>query len=653
MLSNMKSIKTLQVPDFVWKSQFEPGAELGFLVQPHFMTTVEETTWRAKYLFTKKIITENHKIAANLKRRWDLSADLIHKIRDTRNCEEANIYDVEPDALTDRFGFNVDRDQVLVCQSLPQRITDANGSFRSTGVKIQADGCLKRLVAKGMYVSYIGSGKLRFVSGFRFLPGGEKLGLINAEDEEYVQLHTPTSYSSTLVMWVATSEYGVRGISVAPLGIDYAFERYDDVYVNRKMLKTNSSGIEIEKFVITVGLSEVTSLCIYSKNFINGGDLERQEWFIQRYSWSPTIPPTFSKYPIDVNHDIFCGNLNYITEQARREAAALDHIMFNERPVIRFTCWLGSNSEIYGIGILVEGEDKPLVMGKTTEFSTDAALEKGEVITSLDIFLGGRECLPVGVSLNTSRGVAFHFIIPNLADAPRKHSLEARSRTEIVGLFAGFTRAFSKTPLSQLLALGIITSLVKGPSTVEEDRGSRKFPSNPQLRLWNEATDGPCPRDILWNSQQHLGYFISTAPVANCKLLECYVQDNHHGYRITGICVSYGKEPDSLQQAPMVLGRLSSAATKTIFEIESDRGEYIVAADVYIKSIKMSSTVEPPLAVTGIVFWTSSRRKISCGKCQAEYASKVLPLRTSIEEDFILKWIYSTNIDYLTNVKDI
>ncbi|KAF3169048.1 hypothetical protein TWF225_009452 [Orbilia oligospora] len=650
-LSKMKSFKTLQVPDFVWKSQFDLGAELGFLVQPHFMTDVAETTWQAKYLFTKKIISENYRAAANLKRRWDIFTSLVHKLRDTDNCDEANIYDLDPEGPRE-FGYNVDQDQALVCQSLPQKLHpgDTNGILHSEGVKIRAGGNLKRFVTTGMYVSYTGAGKLRFVSGFRFLPGGEKLGLINPEDEEYV--HLQKAMASTQVIWVATSKYGIRNITIVPRGIDYLFENLEDVYVNRKMLIIKPEGIEISKFAVTVGLSEITSLCIYSPNFINGGDLDRQEWFVQRYSWSPTIPPIFSKHRMDIDHDSFCGHLNYITERARHEAACLDHIVFANLSAVRFTCWLGTRLEICGIGVFIEGKETPLVIGTKTDFSTDAAIEKDEAIISLELLIGGKDSLPVGLSVRTDRGVAFHFIIPNLPQKPRKHTLDVGKDKEIVGIFAGFNGSLSNSPIFQILALGTISSGRRSLPTNETETRARKTPSNPQLRLWNESTDGPCPKDILLNDKHHLGYFISTAPLANCKSLECYVQDNHYGYCITGICLSYGKEADSPQQCPAVLGHLSSTATKNILEIEADRGEYIVAVDVYIRKVKLAPNLEFSLAVVGIVFWTSSRRKISCGKCQAEYASKVLPLRTSIEEDFVLKWIYSRNVDYLTNVKE-
>ncbi|KAF3262365.1 hypothetical protein TWF192_007039 [Orbilia oligospora] len=388
-LSKMKSFKTLQVPDFVWKSQFDLGSELGFLVQPHFMIDAAETTWQAKYLFTKKIISENYRSAANLKRRWDIFTSLVHKLRDTDNCDEANIYDLDPEGPAREFGYNVDQDQALVCQSLPQKLHPGDTN--------------RGLHCEGMYVSYTGAGKLRFVSGFRFLPGGEKLGLINPEDEEYV--HLQMAMASTQVIWVATSKYGIRSV-------------------------------------------------------------------------------------------------------------------------------------------FIEGKETPLVIGTKTDFSTDAAIEKDEAIISLELLIGGKDSLPVGLSVRTDRGVAFHFIIPNLPQKPRKHTLDVGKDKEIVGIFAGFN---------------------------------------------------------------------------GC---------------------------------PAVLGHLSSTATKNTFEIESDRGEYIVAVDVYIRKIKLAPNLEFSLAVVGIVFWTSSRRKISCGKCQAEYASKVLPLRTSIEEDFVLKWIYSRNIDYLTNIKE-
>ncbi|KAK6515185.1 hypothetical protein TWF506_007530 [Arthrobotrys conoides] len=397
-LSKMKSIKTLQVPDFVWKSQFELGAELGFLVQPHFMATEADITWRAKYLFTKKIVSENHRAAANLKRRWDIFTNLVHRLRDTHNCDEANIYDSDPEGSAKQFGFNVDQDQALVCQSLPQRLGDINGTSHSEGVKIQAYGSLKRFVTTGMYVSYTGAGKLRFVSGFRFLPGGEKLGLINAEDEEYIHLKTATA--NTQALWVATSKCGIRSISVVPREVNYVFERLDDVHVNRKALVIKSEGIEITKFAVTVGLSEITSLCIYSPNFINGGDLDRQQWFIQRYSWSPTIPPTFLRHRMDIDHDSFCGHLNYITERARYEAAPLEHIVFTNLSVIRFTCWLGSRLEICGIGVFVEGKDTPLLLGAKTELSTDAAIEKDEAIISLELLIGGKDALPVGISVS-------------------------------------------------------------------------------------------------------------------------------------------------------------------------------------------------------------------------------------------------------------
>ncbi|KAK6531062.1 hypothetical protein TWF281_007888 [Arthrobotrys megalospora] len=647
-LSGIKSAKTLQVPDFVWKSQFNLGAELGYLVQPHFMIDLADT-WRAKYMFTKQIIAQNKSTAANLKRRWSIFTDLVYKLRDTENCDEAGLIDLESGPI-EWLAHKVDRDQALICQSLPQRPISLHGSFHSDGVKPHASGMLGRFITTGVCISYTGEGKLRFVSGFRFLPGGERLGFINSQDEEYIQLNTPNT--GTQVMWVATSKYGVRSILVVPVGVDCTFDNFDDVYVNRRMLRTKPSGIEIDKFVITVGLSEVASIYIHSPDFVSLENLDLQESLIQQYSWSPTIIPVFSKHRIEVDHYSFYSYKRYAPEQARFESASLQHILFTEQNIVRFTCWLDTTLRISGIGVFVEGQDAPLVVGTRTEFSNDVVLEGDEALTKIDLFTGN-DYLPVGLSVHTNRGIAFHFIVSGLTYAPRKRTLDAGEGREIVGLFAGFNTSLPNTP--RLLALGIITSNLRNRAVLDSRTAiTRKEPLNPQLRVWNETTDGICPKDVALNSPMQIGHFISTAPLASCRSLECYVQDNYLGYRITGICIFYGKEADSPQRCPVVLGRLSGTATKTVFEIHSNQGEYILAADVYLRKLKSDNNTSGfSLGVVGVVFWTSSRRKISCGKCQAECATKVISLRISIEDDLILKWVYAENIDYLTSTREI
>ncbi|KAK6329638.1 hypothetical protein TWF730_006185 [Orbilia blumenaviensis] len=670
-LSGIKSSATLQVPDFVWKAQFDLGAELGYLIQPHYMIALVEATWRAKYLFTKKILSENYKAAENLKRRWSLFSGLVHKLRDTEDCEEANLCDPESEYTS--YLYKRDRDQSLVCQGLPQAQIVVNGNYHCDGVQIRAGGSLRDVTATAMYVSFIGEGKLRFVSGLRFLPGGERLGLINSQDEEFIQLNTPSS--SIRVIWVATSNYGIRSISVAPVGIDYTFQNFNDVYVSRKMLRTKPDGIKISRLDITVGLSELSGLYMDSPDFISTKNLDLQEWFIQRYTWSPTIPPISSKQPIEISidHYSFCGHLNYAAGQAIYETAVLEYVAFAEKKVSRITCWLKSTHslEICGIGMLLEGCDTPYIMGTKTELSTDAVLESGETILEIELFVGRNDCSHAGLSVRTDRGIPFYFALADTPYTPQKHTLGANSGDEIVGLFAGFNKPLSGIQPCQLLALGVITSKARS-RIAESEVISEKHPSNPQLRHWDEARDGICPKDILPHNrayprkppyQQSPVYFISTAPLGNCKSLECYIEDNQYGYRITGICVTYGKEADTPQRKSAVLGRLSGASTKAVFEIQSDQGEYIMAADIYIRKVDLpglfsggsftrpepSEQQEAKLIVVGVVFWTSSRRKVSCGKCQAQYATKVVPLRTSIEDDLILKWIYTENIDYLVN----
>ncbi|EPS43409.1 hypothetical protein H072_2658 [Dactylellina haptotyla CBS 200.50] len=656
-LNKIKSNKTLQVPDYIWKSQFQLGGELGFVIDPRFSKDKPGTLWYPRYLFAKEALSESPLASKNLKRRWGIFSNLVHKIIDTDYSIPCNISPFDNDEDIESRSKFLDGlyYQDLEIRVMPQReLEDDLGPLLCDGVKTisYGDVNVQHFQTTGVNISYTGEGRLRFISGFQFQPGNEIVGLINSNDSVYVSFRA--SSPTLIVLWIARSNYGIHSILTSELGYEPVFPPIDSLSVTRRFLETGPDGIKVTDFYIGMGTSEITELGIRSPQIKDREGLERQEWFIQSYSWSPNVPPVFSNRYIEIDHYSFCGGNIYTDKSLRRYAPPLQYILFAEEKITRFGCWFNFDRQICGIGFFPKETDTPLIIGTSTKLSMDVVLEENDILTSIDFVTEGLGGPVVGLTVHSTSGEVFHFLLSrsNPSRKNRKNVLSVESGRQIAGIFGGFWDEDNpRNP--RLTALGIITSHRKTPPTTQIKPNTVGRAGNPVFQIEKTFTDGTLPRELVPNLNDP--FLTSSATLYNCSSIDCYILEDQFDSQITGLGVHYGEDTEiqNTRRRPATLGRICGRKLmKSSFDVQTDQGEYITAVNVFIKKIYVPRFSKQPIRVIGMVFWTSTKRKMSFGKCDVEYATKVIYMRTNIENDLAIKWIYSEDFDYVLNWKD-
>ncbi|KAK6544793.1 hypothetical protein TWF694_001476 [Orbilia ellipsospora] len=535
--------------------------------------------------------------------------------------------------------LNGSYDSGLAIRVLQQAETierSGSGPSYCDGVITTSCGNIGPFKTTGMRISYIGEGKLRFVSGFRFLPGGEPIGLINDQDISYVPLSA--TRSKTLVLWVLSSNHGIRDIITTEMGIEPGFSNVSDSIITRRFLGTGPDGIHVKDFYIGLGISEVTEIGIRSPNIKDREGLDREEWFLQSYSWTPRIPPTFLRRDIQLDHYSFVGESMYSNRQERKRAPPMQYAVFDDKKISRLGCWLNSNHEICGMSFFLEASDNPLVIGSTTELSVDTAIGDDDILTSIDIFMHGENGPIISLIVR---------IFSAIPIAPPSETNDKSSEPRLSSLGIITSHNISRIAIetgSRLKDKSIVRNLDSYlvPETIK----------NPRFQSLDDI-EGPMSRlHFLKAVKGKQPLFVSTSRLVNCCAIDCYVQDNPYQYRITGLCIHHDKDPDQPQsgQQPITLGSICRRGlTKTTFNIHSDEGEYIIAINIYMGRMPLRTTEETGTHVVGIFIWTSNDRKLSVGRCNVDAAMKVYYLRSPIDDDLAIQWVFTGHFDYVFN----
>ncbi|KAK6522760.1 hypothetical protein TWF281_002196 [Arthrobotrys megalospora] len=131
----------------------------------------DELSWFLRYLNVRVRVKMDESATGALKnyrRVWGICAGLL---------------DIIGDAGRGKIEGTEDRGVTLLDFLVGHRL---RVFLPKTGSGMERYFRLGSLKATGVMVSYVGSGNMRFVSGLRFLPGGERIGIINLEDEVHL-----------------------------------------------------------------------------------------------------------------------------------------------------------------------------------------------------------------------------------------------------------------------------------------------------------------------------------------------------------------------------------------------------------------------------------------------------------------------------------
>ncbi|EGX48396.1 hypothetical protein AOL_s00080g25 [Orbilia oligospora ATCC 24927] len=185
--------RRVRVPEGVWKREFRVRGEVGWADEEGYWAGREDMSWFERFLNVRLRIGMDEKgvgSLVNLKRVFRVCEGVLDVIVDV---DKGRVEGEEGEDLLDKRGF-----KVVV---LPKGRGEVDKYLKLEGLK-----------AKGVMVSYTGSGKMRFVSGMRFLPGGEGIGIVNLEDEVYCELFSKVP-GGVMVLKVCFGEFGIKSIT--------------------------------------------------------------------------------------------------------------------------------------------------------------------------------------------------------------------------------------------------------------------------------------------------------------------------------------------------------------------------------------------------------------------------------------------------------
>ncbi|KAK6344836.1 hypothetical protein TWF718_006788 [Orbilia javanica] len=183
--------RRVRVPEGIWKREFGVRGGLGWARHAVSGKGREGLTWFERFLNARAIIRFDGELGciANWRRVFGVWEGILDVISDV---EGAKVEGVEEEGSgVPRRGFKV----VVPRGRGGEGRYLGLGGFRTTGVM----------------VSYTGSGRMRFVSGMRFLPGGEAVGIVNLGDEVYCELFGKGG-GDLMVLRVRFGEFGVRSV---------------------------------------------------------------------------------------------------------------------------------------------------------------------------------------------------------------------------------------------------------------------------------------------------------------------------------------------------------------------------------------------------------------------------------------------------------
>ncbi|KAK6338807.1 hypothetical protein TWF696_009616 [Orbilia brochopaga] len=255
----------LEVPDSLWQAQFGPRGEVWHTTRDGLYENMEGLSALTRFLITHGDLgTEPIR---KLRRVCDISLTMLDVVSDVRNGEICNVEGVGGDS---KLGSDVQGEHWLAVELEAQENINGSGTNRCIGVQTLAAGRVGPFQATGVFVCYAGSGAMRFVSGLQFLPGGEKIGLVNTGDQSYLCLCATTADAAAvdMVLWTASNEYGIRDLTVAKTTERPCWRPSPQMTrFQGRGIRLEKAGVEVAEVSIGIDVWKMTRFAIKSRNF--------------------------------------------------------------------------------------------------------------------------------------------------------------------------------------------------------------------------------------------------------------------------------------------------------------------------------------------------------------------------------------------------
>ncbi|KAF3178551.1 hypothetical protein TWF225_007857 [Orbilia oligospora] len=246
--------RRVRVPEGVWKREFRVRGEVGWADEEGYWASREDISWFERFLNVRLMIGLDEigvGSLTNLKRVFGVCEGVLDVIVDV---DKGKVEGEEEEAdVLDKRGF-----KVVV---LPKGRGEVEKYLKLEGLK-----------AKGVMVSYTGSGKMRFVSGMRFLPGGEGIGIVNLEDEVYCELFSKVP-GGMMVLKACFGEFGIKSITTVVVGsseggLEADTDEKGEKGVSEVKFIAGPNGVDIGGVSVSIDTYKITAFGIDCDAFI-------------------------------------------------------------------------------------------------------------------------------------------------------------------------------------------------------------------------------------------------------------------------------------------------------------------------------------------------------------------------------------------------
>ncbi|KAK6352276.1 hypothetical protein TWF730_009106 [Orbilia blumenaviensis] len=621
---------------------------LGFLRYQKNDTSID--SWYQLFVVASRLTKRQDLNVDNRRRIWYLCADLFVMVMHNRIQEPTEIENAGETYILQ----TEDRTAFLAVGATSQLRLEAPTLIDGTATKFS--GTIDNITASGMNVSYKGDTRLRFVSGFEFLPSGEAIGNINRFDSRFVSFK-PRAPTETLIMHVAANNYGIVDISVVssdspdPEPIWIGKSHLEGCAIKRWNMgpvwpRTTAF---ISQMIVELNSFSITSLQILRPSFIVASAVPAEQKFINQYFWKPHLPILNAN--MSLNHESFyqSSNLHFRLQDnphPNPEFSPIEYIGGFET-IARLSLWVsGLHNDICAIQIYrVESGLIPFVVGKPTGAATDIFINSsgGEYISGMSITVVKDSGQISGLSFSTSYNRKFNICCP-VCDAGEREEAKTRivdlapnnkENTKIVGLYCRFGQRRTETTL---LDIGVITVKLdretqrpRRPIAGLEPANAQLVPSlKPRAGVFQEW-----PVGCDWK-------FTAETSLAGCKKVMASFQPQTPS-RLSGIVLFYSNT--EYTSIPKVLGHIGHTSKVHTLNIFSGQ-EIITKIKVFYKTLQGHS--QKPMLTVGMKIQLTKGDEHSSydlGDCEGAGDGHVEDL--DILESDLIYWEYTEFADRL------
>ncbi|KAF3176456.1 hypothetical protein TWF751_003497 [Orbilia oligospora] len=655
-LQRIPSKRTIDFPDMFWQELCEFQDEFGFLGYREDDKSV--TSWYEQCVLADHLIKRDLPEIKNRMRIWRLCID-IFSICTHCALEEA----VGVEKVPDFFESLQPADPRT---SLHVQAADRRQLLTPTlfdGMCTRFSGSIDNIVATGMYVSFKGTGGLRFVSGFEFMPSEKAVGLLSKFDNSFVSFRSNTP-NEFLIMHVAANRYGIVDISVVSSRSPTPEPKWlgdcdlTDCAITRWTIQFGGPTTIFSKVIVDLNVLTMTNLQILRPSFMSSTTMTPEETFIQGHLWKPNIPVLNADSSL--NHQLFyCTEQKMTGIEAIRDDDTYGQSKFNPLECIhgnetmtRLSFWsVGLYSDINAIEVYTkERGSTPYVVGKPMGAATDIFIdgEGGEYISGMKITVNKRNGLIDSLSIVTSYNRKFEisFVLIELGfkkeDTTGLIDLCPNNTDKVTGFYCRFSQ--KRLVETALLDIGVITMKhddSKGAPHQPPDIDSK--PVNSQLiRPFDRTLHAPIRRQVASGNSWR---FFSKASLKGCSKITAYFQIDPP-FRLSGICIFYTDAEYPV--LPTILGQIGHATTTETMIFDTSGGEVITEVNVFYKPLYG----EEAFVVVGLRVGTSKTldynhdRRKELGDCKEEGVHEVEELKIGKSDS--VQWEYNENSDYIS-----